>query len=246
MTDLVNMQIVDSVAIITLNRPEAMNALSRPLRAKLGATLRMCDADQKVRAIVLTGAGDRAFSAGLDRADLPEEMADVEHDVPTSASVDPALAVAGVRLPVIAAVNGVAMTGGLELLLACDFAVASENARFADTHGRLGLLSMWGLSQRLPGRIGNARAKQMSLTGEFIDANRALAWGLVNEVVPASDLLDRALTLARSIAVSDRQTIVAAKRLIEEGRHMPLPEGLSFEQREARSFLRATWQQGPR
>lgn len=230
----------DEVAVLTLNRPEAMNALSRPLRVEFNSALRRCEADSGVRAIVVVGAGDKAFSAGLDRSDLPDEIADVAHDRPTSVSTDPALAVARCSLPVIAAVNGTTMTGGLELMLACDFAIASVSARFADTHARLGLVSMWGLSQRLPRRIGEARAKQMSLTGEFIDAPLALAWGLVNEIVPPAQLLDRTLALARMIAASKGPVIGMATRLIEEGRDLTLEGGLALEQQEARAFLRST------
>lgn len=240
MTGLVLVRVSDQVAVVTLNRPEAMNALSRALRAEFNAVLRSCEANPGVRAIVLTGAGDRAFTAGLDRNDLPGEMADVARDAPTSIATDPALAVARCRVPVVAAVNGVAMTGGLELLVACDFAVASETARFADTHARLGLVSMWGLSQRLPRRIGEARARQMSLTGEFVDAPRALAWGLINELVPSARLLDRAVEIARMIASSSRQAVTTARRLIDESRNMTLEEGLAFEQREARAFIRST------
>lgn len=240
MTGLVLAAVDNEVAVVTLNRPEAMNALSRALRAEFSAVLRSCETNPDVRAIVLTGAGDRAFSAGLDRNDLPEEMADVARDKPSSVKADPALAVANCRIPVVAAVNGMAMTGGLELLVACDFAVASETARFADTHARLGLVSMWGLSQRLPRRIGEARARQMSLTGEVIDAPRALAWGLINEVVPSAQLLDRAVEIARMIASSSRPTVTTARRLIDEGRDLALEEGLAFEQREARAFIRST------
>lgn len=237
--DLVALAHHDHIAIVTLNRPKAMNALSRALRTQLRAVLQACDGDPHVQAIVLTGAGDRAFCAGLDRNDLPEEMRDVQKGVPTTTEVDPASAVANVRIPVIAAVNGIAMTGGLELLLACDFAIASRTARFADTHARLGLLPMWGLSQRLPARIGTARAKQLSLTGEFIDAEQALAWGLVNEVVAPEDLFGRALAIAGYVASADRSVVAAAKRLIDHGQSAAVTGGLVLEQREARAHLQA-------
>lgn len=240
MSGLVLATVSDRVAVVTLNRPAAMNALSRELRAEFGAVLLSCEANPEVRAIVLTGAGNRAFSAGLDRKDLPGEMADVVSDRPTSTATDPALAVATCRIPVVAAVNGIAMTGGLELMVACDFAVASETARFADTHARLGLVSMWGLSQRLPRRIGQARAIQMSLTGEVVDASRALAWGLINEIVPPDRVLDRAVEIARMIAIPSRRTVMTAKRLIDEGGGTTLAQGLAFEQREARAFVRST------
>jgi enoyl-CoA hydratase len=240
LTRQIVVSVEDGIAIITLDRPEAMNALSRALRDQLNAALRTCDADPEVRAVVLTGAGDRAFSAGLDRADLPQELADVRDDVATTANTDPATAVARCRLPVIAAVNGLCMTGGLELMLACDFAVASDTARFADTHARLGLVSMWGLSQRLQRAVGSARAKQMSLTGEFVSAPQALSWGLVNEVATPGRLRERALEMARAIAASNREAIMATKRLIDDGEALALPEGLALEQREARAFFQAT------
>jgi enoyl-CoA hydratase len=130
---------------------------------------------------------------------------------------------------VIGAVNGVAITGGFEVALACDFLIASPNARFADTHGRVGIMPGWGLSQRLSRLIGLGRAKQYSLTGNFLDAETALAWGLVNEVVSAELLLPRAKELARDIASMDANMVQAYKKLIDDGYALPFGEAMALE-----------------
>ena len=231
--------LAEGVLTLTLNRPDFMNALSRELRADLSAALRRGDADPAVRVVVITGAGDRAFSAGLDRGDLPAEIADVQRDIPTSPEVNPALAISQVRVPVIAAVNGLTMTGGLEVVAACDFAICSDQARFADTHARLGLAPMWGLSQRLPRLIGPARAKQMSLTGAFISAAQALAWGLVTEVTSQQALSHRANEIASTIALAGAEALHVGRNLINAGLSLTLNEGLDLEQRWARDVVKA-------
>lgn len=191
----------DGVAVVTLNRPDRRNALSAALLADLRATMAELDASPHVRAIVLTGA-DPAFCAGLDLTELGE---------PGSAL---GAAGAGPVLPplstvLIGAVNGAAVTGGLELALACDFLVASERARFADTHARVGIMPGWGLSYALPEAVGLRRARQMSATGNFIGARTALAWGLVNDVVPHEDLLEVTLRLAADVASNDPAAVQA-------------------------------------
>jgi len=189
--DLV-LAIDDGVAILTLNRPESRNALSYALRTHLRERMHDLDSNSAVRAIVLTGA-DPAFCAGVDvrEFDSPDHIADLTgNGEPFFTS----------STPVIGAINGPAYTGGLELALACHFRLASDRAVFADTHAHLGFTPGRGLTVLLTDAVGSARARQLALTGEPILAATALAWGLVNEVVPHDTLLHRAHTLARSIA----------------------------------------------
>lgn len=241
MTANVLTTIADGVATVTLNRPQSSNALTRDLRDDLQSVLGCLAKESSVGAVVLTGAGERAFCAGLDRNELPtvlarlnDDDAPLEEDIAAMVSNHPA--------PVIAAVNGVVMTGGLELMLACDFAIAADHARFADTHARLGIAAMWGLTVRLPRRIGAARARQMSLTGEWVGAAQAAAWGLVNEVVPAGELMPRAVTLAAAIAGCDRDAVMFTRSLIDAGDEGGLVERLVQEKERASTFNRVRTQ----
>ena len=195
-------EIHDGVALLTMNRPQARNALNRDLRIALWHACAEADANNDVAAIVLTGA-DPAFCAGLDLKALAEgglgavapSAADLEGADPSRSSPVPEL-----TKPLIGAVNGVAVTGGLELALCCDFLIGSDAARFADTHARVGVMPGWGLTVKLPQAIGIRRARQMSFTGNFVEADQALEWGLLNEVVPHDQLIDRALQLGRDAA----------------------------------------------
>lgn len=219
------------VATVTLNRPEAMNALSKALRAEFCAAMAALAKDRSVRAIIVTGSGERAFTAGLDLKELGSDNSHLSAANAERADDNPARAIESCSQPVIGAVNGVAITGGFEVALACDFLIASPNARFADTHGRVGIMPGWGLSQRLSRLIGLGRAKQYSLTGNFLDAETALAWGLVNEVVPAEQLLPRARELARDIASMDADMVQAYKKLIDDGYALPFGEAMALEHR---------------
>ena len=221
--------IADSVALVTLNRPEAMNALSRALRAELHSTLSRLDTDPAVKVIVLTGAGDRAFTAGLDLKELGEDPDGLKAANATEPSENPAWAVIACRKPVIGAINGVAITGGFEIALACDVLICSTRARFADTHARVGITPGWGLSQKLSRLIGPYRAKELSLTGNFLDAETAYAWGLVNRVVAPEDLISTALKLAADMAQIDAEMLMGYKSMIDEGYEMSLRQGLELE-----------------
>jgi len=226
---LVEIETENGVATVTLNRPEAMNALSRALRVELAAAMRSLDADDAVRVVILTGAGIRAFTAGLDLKELasdPEAMADTTGNSPDA---NPVKAVELCRKPVIGAINGVAITGGFELALACDVLIASENARFADTHARVGIMPGWGLSQKLSRLIGIYRAKELSLSGNFLDAATAAHWGLVNRVVPADQLLAAARALAADMASIDPGFSAAYKKLIDDGFALSFGEGMGVE-----------------
>lgn len=221
----------DGYAVLTLNRPEAMNALSAELRTQLARTVRELEADPDVRVLILTGAGDRAFTAGLDLKELGggASIADaVEIE-------DPVKSIAQFSGPVIGAINGVAITGGFELALACDVILAAATARFADTHARVGIMPGWGLSQKLSRAIGVYRAKELSLTGNFLSAQQAADWGLVNRVVPAGELLAAARKLAEDMLSVVPDMLVAYKRLIDDGFAASFGDGLAIEAERARA-----------
>ena len=227
MDPVIEIGIEGPVAVVTLNRPAAMNALNRELRRALATAMARLEADAAVRAVVLTGAGRRAFTAGLDLKELGSEgLAAANADGPGD---NPVKAVELLSKPVIGAINGVAITGGFELALACDVLIASEHARFADTHARVGIMPGWGLSQKLSRLIGPYRAKELSLTGNFLDAATAAAWGLVNRVVAADDLLPAAMALAHDMATIDPGFSAAYKRLIDDGYAGGLGDGLALE-----------------
>jgi enoyl-CoA hydratase len=229
----------DGVAVVTLDRPDVMNALSRALRGALKRAFHEIAADEAIRVVILTGRG-RAFCAGLDLAELAGE--------PDGAANDPVLAVEEADMisalracpvPIIGAINGFAITGGFELALACDFLIASSEARFADTHARVGIVPGWGLSQLLPRWIGPGRARELSFTGNFLSAAQACDWGLVNRVVPPNELLPTCRELARDIASCDGRTIRAIKRVYAAGAMVPLGEALRLEASASREFSRS-------
>lgn len=220
----------DAVAIVTLNRPDAMNALSRALRAEIARVFAELNADESVRAIVLTGSG-RAFTAGLDLKELAQGPNIVEDANPSDPARDPVRAIEACRKPVIGAINGVAITGGFEVALACDVLYASTAARFADTHARVGILPGWGLSQKLSRLVGIHRAKEISLSGNFIDAQTALDWGLVNRVFEPDALLPAAIKLAQDIATAPADKVEAYRRLIDEGFALRFGKALKHETR---------------
>lgn len=222
--------IKDQVAVVTLNRPEAMNALSKALRAELHKALTTLDADPAVKVIVLTGAGERAFTAGLDLKELGGDPDGLRAANATEPSENPAWAVIACKKPVIGAINGVAITGGFEVALACDVLICSTNARFADTHARVGITPGWGLSQKLSRAIGPYRAKELSLSGNFLDARTAYDWGLVNRVVAPEELMPAALKLAADMATIEADMLVAYKAMIDDGYELSMREGLELEQ----------------
>jgi len=215
------------VALVTLNRPSAMNALSRDLRAALADAMIALDRDDRVRAVVLTGAGARAFTAGLDLEELGSEGLGAANA--SQPAANPVKAVEQCRKPVVGAINGVAITGGFELALACDVLIGSENARFADTHARVGIMPGWGLSQKLSRTIGISRAKELSLTGNFLDAQTACEWGLINRVVAADELIPAAMALAADMASADPAMIQAYKALIDQGYAASFGDALTLE-----------------
>lgn len=221
------------LAIVTLNRPQAMNALSGALRVAIAETFKALENDGETRAVILTGAG-RGFCAGLDLKELASGAAQVgAPGVPTD---DPAAAIAQFSGPVIGAVNGVAITGGFEVALACDFLIGSTQARFADTHARVAVHPAWGLSQRLQRIIGLPRAKELSLTGNFLDAATAERWGLLNRVVEPEALLPTCIALARDMLSVDAGMLKSYKRLLNDGQALAFGEAMALEARVAIEF----------
>jgi enoyl-CoA hydratase len=215
-------------AIVTLNRPDDMNALSRELRADFVAAFSECAKDENVRVVILTGNG-RAFCAGFDLKELSTSDSDASQEADNAV----ARAMEAFEGPIIGAINGHAVTGGFEMALACDILIASEQARFADTHARVGILPGWGLSQKLPRLIGLSRAKEISFTGMPVFAQQAYEWGLVNHVVPAEQLLDKAIEMAEAMCACVPHILKQYKPLIEEGYSMPYREALQWEEQQA-------------
>jgi len=223
---LIRVQKSAGIATITLNRPDALNALSKALREQICLTFIALAEDRDVEVAILTGAG-RAFTVGLDLKELGGEIAEPE----SNSSLDLSDAVAQFKRPIIGAINGYAITGGFELALMCDFLIASSEARFADTHARVGVVPGWGLSQRLPRLIGINRAKELSLTGNFLDAETAYDWGLVNRVVPPDELLPTCRQLASDITSTEPVTRAEIKRIMDAGWGTTLAEGLHDEKK---------------
>jgi enoyl-CoA hydratase len=233
MSDIL-IDITDSIATVTLNRPAQMNALSASVRSGLANAFATLNTDDRVKVAILTGAGERAFCAGLDLKELGAGNAHPSSIV--EGEDDPVSTLNRFAKPIIGAINGVAITGGFEVALACDVLLASANARFADTHGRVGILPGWGLSQKLSRLIGISRAKELSLTGNFIDAQTAMAWGLVNRVVPAEDLLPAARKLAADMAQLPTDMLVAYKSLIDDGYSLPFGAAMALEGARSSAF----------
>lgn len=215
------------VRTITMNRPETRNALSGGLITALFAALTAADTDPAVHAVVLTGA-DPAFCAGVD---LKEAARDGAAYFAQFESRNCITQVAQMRTPVIGAVNGAAFTGGLEIALGCDFLIASDRALFADTHVRVGVLPGGGMTAHLPQFVGQAWARRLSMTGEVLDAAAALRLGLVTEVVPHAELLDRSLAVAEQIAEVDPRTMIALKETYSAGAAVLTEPAIAAEKR---------------
>jgi enoyl-CoA hydratase len=234
---------LDGVATVTLNRPGARNALSSGLIAALRAALAEVDGDDAIKAVILTGA-DPAFCAGLDLKELSSTSggrllaAGDAEGIPTGSPWRP------LGKPLIGAINGVAITGGFELALNCDFLIASDRAAFADTHTRVGVLPGWGLSVLLPQRVGFAMARRMSFTGDFVTAPEALRVGLVTEVVAHEDLLPTARRLASAITANNSPAVarlLASYRAIEAESQ---GDGMQVEAQTSRDWRRSGGSEG--
>jgi enoyl-CoA hydratase len=216
------------VRTVTLNRPAARNALSSELIGRLAGALREAEADDGVAAVILTGT-DPAFCAGLDLREVGAGGIDL--DLVLDPDRSPWQVLGAMRTPVIGAVNGPAITGGLELALQCSFLVASERAVFGDTHARVGVHPGGGLTGLLPQAVGLRRAREMSFTGNLVSAEEAHRLGLVNHVVPHHELLALARRLAADIAAADAPTVRALNATYGEVTALPLGDGLELERR---------------
>jgi enoyl-CoA hydratase len=259
--DVVLVEVDDRVAVVTLNRPDQRNALNRAVRSRLPRAIRELDADAAVDVVILTGA-DPAFCAGVDLKEFASGTSTAAGDGFASWESDPArrdgaqrgggqrdagerdergrLPFRGALPPheklLIGAINGVAVTGGFELALNCDFMIASDRARFADTHARVGVMPGWGLTVLLAQRIGVARARQMSVTGNYVDARTAYEWGLVNEVVEHDRLLARCRELALDAASIDQRAVRRMLATYREVTDTTVAEGWEIESRVSREW----------
>jgi E-phenylitaconyl-CoA hydratase len=242
--EAITYEVRDHVAYVTLNRPEAMNAISHQMAAEIVDVCEVIAADVEVRVAILTGAGERAFCTGLD---LKERAREAEAATPFDrrrARNRPGIrsqsqAIAALDKPVIAAIRGYAVGGGLEMALACDIRVASDDAKLGMMEVRRGRLGGSGGTQRLPRLVGMSRALEMCLTGEPVDAAEAYRIGLVNHVVPAGDLLAKAADIAAKIGLGAPLSVIAIKEAITRGVQLPLEQGLALEA-ELAAMLGAT------
>jgi enoyl-CoA hydratase len=237
MAEYVKVETDGRVAIVTLDHPP-VNALSSKLLEELEEEYNRLDADDEVRAIVLRGEGEKAFVAGADITEFPAMREQIEEAAESgSARGIQKLAArmdAG-RTPVVAAIHGYCLGGGLELAMACDIRIAADDAQLGQPEIKLGLIPGGGGTQRLPRLVGPGRAMLLNLTGEFIDAETAYAWGLVEKVVPAAEVDEAAVALAVQIAAQSPHAVAVLRELARTTRDLPLEEGL---RREADGFVR--------
>jgi enoyl-CoA hydratase len=215
------------IAVVTMNRPQQLNALSFGLVKDLSLALQALDQDDEVRAIIVTG-GEKVFAAG---ADIKEMATLGPFDEPVLQRLAYRDRINGVSKPVIAAVSGFALGGGCELAMSCDIIVASESARFGQPEVNLGIIPGSGGTQRLTHLLGKHKAMELILTGDFLGASDAERFGLVNRVVPVELLLEEARNLARKIAAKPVLAIRAAKQAVLKAANAPLDEGLDFERK---------------
>lgn len=238
MSDEVLLEKRGAVAIVTLNRPDALNAMSRALMAQFSRCFSEIAQDPDVSVAVVTGNG-RAFCAGMDLKELASGEARLQNADDETGAGHSRFGMAVFEGPVIAAINGFALTGGLELALCCDIRIAASGARFADTHARVGVIPGGRMSALLSRVVGISRAKEMSLAGGQIDAGTAERWGLVNRVVEPGELLDAALALAETIAANDQGVVRRYNALIEENFSMDYAAAVDNEHRRSRDANRA-------
>lgn len=224
----------DACVLVTLNRPEKLNALNNAIRTELSSALLQLEKDDSVQVVILTGAG-RAFSAGMDLGEFGQPSDEAGRDS-EGGHLNVYSIVENFPKPIIAAINGFAVTGGFEIVLSCDILLAAKSAKFADTHGLVGILPGAGLSQKLSRIIGMPRAMALSLTGEYISAQEAFNYGIVSHILDEDALLPKAWKMAKKIASMNPETIYKLKHLIKEGAKQNLGEGLALEKE-----FNATW-----
>lgn len=217
----------EGIATIFLNRPP-VNPLSSKLSLELGQAVEGLDADPAVRAVIITGSGEKAFSAGADISEM-KDLTPVEVYSFCQVALQTGMKIENMKKPTIAAINGLALGGGLEVALTCDFRLASEKAKFGLPEITLGIIPGNGATQRLPRLIGAARAKEVLFLGEIIDAARAEQIGLVNKVVPPSELMQEARSLALKLAARPGHALGILKGSVNKGLNMNLYDALDFE-----------------
>lgn len=222
-------EVADHVATVTLSRPEAMNSIDPEMRRQLKQAWARIHEDDAIRVAVITGAGDKAFCTGSDLKKTMPPAESFAHATFGQAESDHLLAGLNTDKPLVCAINGYAMGGGMELALACDIRIASENAQFALSEVRIGSIPGAGGTQRLPRSIGASDAMLMLLTGDRIDAAEALRTGLVSKVVPAGELMPAAQAIAARIARNAPLAVRAVKRLVRQGMDMPLNAAMETE-----------------
>jgi enoyl-CoA hydratase len=222
-------------AVLTLHRPQAMNALTRQLMSELALAVDELEADPAVRVLILTGAG-KAFCAGLDLKEIGSGQGTLGQGDRGVTAHDPVSALERFSGPIIGAINGAAVTGGFELALACDILLASPAARFADTHSRIGIAPGWGLSQKLSRAIGPYRAREVSFTAQWVSAEQASSWGFVNRVVPADELLSTARGMALDMLGAIPAMLQHYKAIIRDGYALSYGEGMALERQRGRAF----------
>jgi enoyl-CoA hydratase len=222
MSERITRHDAEGLCTLALNRPDKLNALDTLAFEELDAHLAALEIDERIGCVVLKGEG-RGFCAGADL----KAMGTVPLDPAFKPGVIQRLGI--LPQPVIAAVHGVCLTGGLELALACDFILADATARFADTHGKWGLVSQWGMSQRLPRRVGISAAKRMMITGRFVEAGEALSLGLIDLLAPEGQLGDLVARFAADVLANSWHTNFATKRLMRETDSLSLAQGLAYE-----------------
>jgi len=226
LNDVVRVERDGVLAIVTIEHPPA-NAISRAVIAGITQAITEAEADQACRALILTGSGPKFFAAGADISEFGSEGGDN-----IASGQEFTMAMERSRLPIVAAVNGIAFGGGCELTLACDVRIASSTARFGQPEIKLGIIPGWGGTQRLPRLIGRTAAMELLLTGDPIDASRALELGLVSRVVEPDELMPAAREIAGRYAAQAPLALAATKRAVAEGMDRPLAEGLEAERRE--------------
>jgi enoyl-CoA hydratase len=225
MTDNLLFTVEDHVATITLNRPEKLNAATPAMSKAIVEATEECNRNDQIRCVIITGAGAKAFCAGSDIAELDSYATPWDFRNRT----DYCDAIHHLLKPSIAAVNGYALGGGLETALSCDIRIASSNAKFAAPEIKLGWIGGGGMAAFLAHSIGMSNAAMMIMTGDMVDADRALAWGLVSEVVPPGTLIDRARTLAETIASRAPIAAETAKLNLRAAFSMPLDKAMQYE-----------------
>ena len=228
MPDLVKVEMEDRLAVVTINRPEALNALNSTVLRELTMAIEHVSMAQDVGAIILTGAGDKAFVAGADIREMAN-LSGLEMRAFSEMGRRLGDAMAACNKPIIAAINGYALGGGCELALACDIRIASDRARIGQPEVNIGIIPGFGGSQRLPRLVGAGWAAEMIFTGDPVDAATAERIGLVNRVVPPAQLLEEARALARKILEKGPAAIALAKACLRAAQEMPLSAGLDFE-----------------